>query len=297
MGTHQVVHAAGGEVPARAGVGLKADHYRTILETRPDVGFFEVHAENYMGAGGPPHRYLTAIRERYPLSLHGVGLSIGADRPLDPAHLQRLARLIERYEPGLFSEHLAWSSHGANYLDDLLPPPYTNETLQRICQHIDQAQTALGRQMLLENPATYLWFQESTWREPDFIREIAQRTGCGLLLDVNNVFVASTNQQWDAASYLNDFPLGQVQQIHLAGHARQTDEKGRPLLIDAHDRAVDEQVWRLFRQVIQRIGPVPTLIEWDANVPAWSELQAESVMAEALMNLSNAQERRYGTLG
>ena len=297
MGTHQVVHAAGGEVPARAGVGLKADHYRTILETRPDVGFFEVHAENYMGAGGPPHRYLTAIRERYPLSLHGVGLSIGADRPLDPAHLQRLARLIERYEPGLFSEHLAWSSHGANYLDDLLPPPYTNETLQRICQHIDQAQTALGRQMLLENPATYLWFQESTWREPDFIREIAQRTGCGLLLDVNNVFVASTNQQWDAASYLNDFPLGQVQQIHLAGHARQTDEKGRPLLIDAHDRAVDEQVWRLFRQVIQRIGPVPTLIEWDANVPAWSELQAESVRAVALMNLSNAQERGSGTLG
>lgn len=297
MGTHQTAHAAGGGVPARAGVGLKADHYCTILETRPDMGFFEVHAENYMGAGGPPHRYLTAIRERYPLSLHGVGLSIGADRPLDPAHLQRLQRLIDRYEPGLFSEHLAWSSHGTSYLDDLLPVPYTNETLQRICQHIDQAQTALGRQMLLENPATYLWFRESTWRETDFIREIAQRTGCGLLLDVNNVFVASTNQQWDAASYLNDFPLGHVQQIHLAGHARQTDEKGRPLLIDAHDRAVDEQVWSLFRQVTQQIGPIPALIEWDANVPAWAELQAEAVMAEVLMNMSNAEERRYGTLG
>jgi uncharacterized protein (UPF0276 family) len=297
MGVHQIAHTAGRGTPARAGVGLKADHYRVIIDTRPDVGFFEVHAENYMGAGGPPHRYLTAIREHYPLSLHGVGLSIGADRALDLEHLQRLKALIERYEPALFSEHLAWSSHGSNYLDDLLPVPYTDETLHRICQHIDQVQTALGRQMLLENPATYIWFKESTWRETDFIREIAQRTGCGLLLDVNNVHVASTNQQWDARSYINDFALGQVQEIHLAGHSRQTDEKGRPLLIDSHDKSVDERVLELFRQVIQRIGPVPTLIEWDANIPAWPELQAQAVMAELLMGMSNAQERRYGTLG
>ncbi len=297
MGIHPTAHAAGRGIPARAGVGLKADHYRAIIETRPDMGFFEIHAENYMGAGGPPHRYLTAIREHYPLSLHGVGLSIGADGPLDPAHLQRLKALNERYEPALFSEHLAWSSHGTGYLDDLLPVPYTGETLNHICQHIDQVQTVLGRQMLLENPSTYLWFQESTWRETDFIRAIAQRTGCGLLLDVNNVYVASTNQQWDAHAYIRDFPLGHVQQIHLAGHSRQEDEKGRPLLIDSHDQHVDERVWNLFRQVIQRIGPVPTLIEWDSNVPAWAELQAEAMMAEVLMDMSNAEKRRYGTLG
>lgn len=297
MGADQPARSTRCEFQARAGVSLKANHYRTIIETRPEMGFFEVHAENYMGAGGPPHRYLTAIREHYPLSLHGVGLSIGADRPLDSEHLQRLKALNERYEPALFSEHLAWSSHGTNYLDDLLPVPYTDDALHRICQHIDQVQTALGRQMLLENPATYIWFKESTWRETDFIREIAQRTGCGLLLDVNNVHVASTNQHWDAHRYINDFPLGRVQQIHLAGHSRQTDEKGRPLLIDSHDRSVDELVWNLFRQVIQRIGPVPTLIEWDSNVPAWAELQAEAVMAEVLMDMSNAEERRYGTLG
>ncbi|MBS0597580.1 MAG: DUF692 domain-containing protein [Proteobacteria bacterium] len=297
MGVHHPAGVAGREIPARAGVGLKADHYRAIIETRPDMGFFEVHAENYMGAGGPPHRYLTAIREHYPLSLHGVGLSIGADRPLDPEHLQRLNALNERYEPALFSEHLAWSSHGASYLDDLLPVPYTDDTLNRICQHIDQVQTALGRQMLLENPATYLWFKESTWLETDFIREIAQRTGCGLLLDVNNVHVASANQQWDAHAYIHNFPLGHVQEIHLAGHSRQTDEKGRPLLIDSHDQRVDELVWNLFRQVVQRVGPVPTLIEWDSNVPAWPELQAEAVMAEVLMDMSNAKERRNGTLG
>ncbi|MDH1932824.1 DUF692 domain-containing protein [Pseudomonas sp. GD03696] len=297
MDLHQTAQAAGRAIPARAGVGLKADHYRAILETRPDMGFFEVHAENYMGAGGPPHRYLTAIRENYPLSLHGVGLSIGADRPLDQTHLQRLKSLTERYEPGLVSEHLAWSSHGASYLNDLLPVPYTDETLNRICQHIDEVQMALSRQMLLENPSTYIWFKESTWCETDFIREIARRTGCGLLLDVNNVHVASTNQQWDAHAYISDFPLGHVQQIHLAGHSHQTDEKGRPLLIDSHDQSVNELVWKLFRQVIKRIGPVPTLIEWDSNIPAWSELQAEAVMAEVLMGMLNAQERRYGTLG
>lgn len=297
MGVHQTGPAAGRRIPARAGVGLKAVHYRTIIETRPDMGFFEVHAENYMGAGGPPHRYLTAIRERYPLSLHGVGLSIGADRPLEQDHLQRLEALNERYEPALFSEHLAWSSHGTSYLDDLLPVPYTDDTLNRICRHIDQVQTALGRQMLLENPSTYLWFEESTWRETDFIREIARRTGCGLLLDVNNAYVTSTNQQWDARAYVDDFPLGHVQQIHLAGHSRQTDEKGRPLLIDSHDQGVGELVWNLFRRVIQRIGLVPTLIEWDSNIPAWPELRAEAVMAEVLMGMSNAEERRHGTPG
>lgn len=270
-------------VPARGGVGLKAQHYRTILDTTPDIGFFEVHAENYMGAGGPPHRYLTAVRERYPLSLHGVGLSIGADRPLDRNHLDRLAALIDRYEPGLFSEHLAWSSHDSGYLDDLLPVPYTDETLGRVCDHIDEIQEALGRQMLLENPSTYLAFTESTYAEIDFIAEVVRRTGCGLLLDVNNVFVASTNQLWDPVQYIERYPLPHVREIHLGGHTPEQDEKGRPLLIDTHDRPVEDVVWHLYAHAVELIGPIATLIEWDADVPEWDRLHAEAVQAEAVM--------------
>ena len=178
--------------PRRAGVGLKAQHYPAIIDEKPDIGFFEVHAENYMCAGGPPHRYLSAIRERYLLSLHGVGLSIGAAQPLDRNHLARLKALIERYDPGLFSEHLAWSTHDGVFLNDLLPVPYTAETLARVCKHIDQVQEALGRQMLLENPSTYVAYAESDYAETDFIAEVARRARCGLLLDVNNVYVAST---------------------------------------------------------------------------------------------------------
>ncbi|MGA2128212.1 MAG: DUF692 domain-containing protein, partial [Xanthobacteraceae bacterium] len=227
------------QIPPRAGVGLKPEHWAGILEAKPDVGFFEVHAENYMGAGGPPHRWLTEIRSRYPLSLHGVGLSIGADGPLDRDHLERLAALVERYQPGLFSEHLAWSTHDGVFLDDLLPLPYTAHTLARVADHIDEVQARLGRQMLLENPSTYLAFAESTFSEIDFIAEIVRRTGCGLLLDVNNVHVSSTNQQWDPVRYLDDYPLAAVQEIHLAGHAGEHDDEGRPLLIDTHDRPVD----------------------------------------------------------
>ncbi|WP_454633955.1 MNIO family bufferin maturase [Bradyrhizobium cenepequi] len=270
-------------IPARGGVGLKAEHYRTIIDTSPDIGFFEVHAENYMGAGGPPHRYLSAIRERYPLSLHGVGLSIGADRPLDKDHIERLRRLIQRYRPGLFSEHLAWSSHDVGFLNDLLPVPYTAETLKRVVEHIDQVQTALGCQMLLENPSTYIAFAESTYAESDFIAEVARRTGCGLLLDVNNVFVASTNQQWDPVAYIQGYPLPHVREIHLAGNAREVDEAARPLLIDTHDRPVEAAVWDLFALAVRLIGPVPTLIEWDTRVPAWSTLAREAERAETIM--------------
>ncbi len=272
-----------GDMPRRAGVGLKAEHYRTVLETQPDIGFFEVHAENYMGEGGPPHRYLSAVRDLYPLSLHGVGLSIGADRPLDRDHLRRLKALVARYAPALFSEHLAWSSHDVGFLNDLLPVPYTAQTLMRISDHIDAIQETLGRQMLLENPSTYLAFAESTYSEIDFIAEIARRTGCGLLLDVNNVHVASTNQQWDPFAYIDAYPLAAVREIHLAGHAREADEKGRPLLIDTHDRAVAETVWELFAHAVRRIGPVPTLIEWDAAVPDWPTLKAEADRADAIL--------------
>jgi len=271
------------EMPRRAGVGLKADHYRQILNARPDIGFFEVHAENYMMAGGAPLRYLAAIRERYPLSIHGVGLSIGSDRPLDKEHLRRLKVLLDRYEPALFSEHLAWSTHDVGFLNDLLPLPYTTETLTCVVDHIDQIQHTLGRQMLLENPSTYLAYAESTYSEIDFIAETARRTGCGLLLDVNNVWVASINQGWDPFAYIEAYPLGEVQEIHLAGHAREDDGKGRPLLIDTHDRSVDQRVWELFAHTIERIGPMPTLIEWDADVPGWSELKAEADRAETIM--------------
>ena len=270
-------------LPSRAGVGLKAEHFKTIIETNPDIGFFEVHAENYMGAGGPPHRYLKSIRDYYPLSLHGVGLSIGAARPIDRQHLGRLSALIERYEPAQFSEHLAWSTHDTGFLNDLLPLPYTAQTLARVCEHVDEVQSYLGRQMLLENPSTYLAFAESTMGEIEFITAIVSRTGCGLLLDVNNVQVASTNQQWDPVDYLDRYPLEHVREIHLGGHTRESDEFGRPLLIDTHNRPVDEQVWDLYRHTIGRAGPVATLIEWDADLPSWRELQAEALRAETIM--------------
>lgn len=279
---------------ARAGVGLKPEHYRTILDARPNIGFFEVHAENFMGAGGPPHRYLSAIRECYPLSIHGVGLSIGADRPLDRDHLWRLKCLVDRYQPALVSEHLAWSTHDAGFLNDLLPVPYTMASLARVVDHIDEVQQALGRQILLENPSTYLAFAESTLSETGFIAEAARRSGCALLLDVNNVAVASANQGWDPVAYLDAYPLEHVRQIHLAGHLREADERGRALLIDTHDRPVADFVWRLYRRAIDYTGPLPSLIEWDTDVPAWPTLMAEALRAEQVMQeaLAERLERR-----
>ena len=221
-----------------------------------------------MGAGGAPHRRLDAIRELYPLSLHGVGLSIGSPGPLDRAHLQRLAAVAKRFEPTLVSEHLAWSTHEGAFLNDLLPLPYTDETLARVSEHIDEVQNALGRTMLLENPSTYVVFAESTWAETDFLREIARRTGCGLLLDVNNVFVSAVNHGFDPDLYLADFPLSAVGEIHLAGYADDTDDAGLPLLIDAHNSPVRDAVWSLYATAIRRLGPTPTLIEWDNDVPA-----------------------------
>jgi uncharacterized protein len=282
-----------GDLPRRAGVGLKPEHIEQILAEQPDVGFFEVHAENYMGDGGPPHRRLEAIRGLYPLSLHGVGLSIGSPRSLDRDHLKRLAALNERYEPGMFSEHLAWSSHDAGYLSDLLPLPYTNETLATVVEHITQVQETMQRQMLLENPSTYVVFAESTMTEVDFIKEVAMRSGCGLLLDISNVLVSATNHDFDPLCYLEAFPLHHVQEVHLAGFAETTDDAGHPLLIDAHDSPVREQVWNLYRYVIERRGAVPTLVEWDNNVPLWPSLYAEARRAEAAMGA--ARELRHAS--
>ncbi|PHX44460.1 hypothetical protein AO284_34635, partial [Pseudomonas sp. NZIPFR-PS2] len=223
---HAISQAQAPGLPRRAGLGLKHEHFLEVLETSPDIGFFEVHAENYMVAGGPFHHYLGLIREQYPLSLHGVGLSIGGEHPLDREHLARLATLIDRYQPQSFSEHLAWSSHGPVFLNDLLPLAYDSATLQRVCEHIDQVQSTLKRPMLLENPSTYLQFQRSTLDETDFISEIIRRTGCGLLLDVNNVYVSCINHQRDPLAYIDALPLQAVGEIHLAGFAEDTDSLG-----------------------------------------------------------------------
>ena len=277
---HAVSPAQVPGLPYRAGLGLKTEHFTEVLETRPDIGFFEVHAENYMVAGGPFHHYLGLIRAQYPLSLHGVGLSIGGEGPLDREHLARLATLIERYQPQSFSEHLAWSSHGPVFLNDLLPLAYDASTLERVCEHVDQVQSTLKRPMLLENPSTYLQFQRSTLDETDFISEIVRRTGCGLLLDVNNVYVSCINHQRDPLAYIDALPLHAVGEIHLAGFAEDTDSLGDRLLIDDHGAPIDNAVWQLNAQVLARTGAVATLIERDNQVPAFSVLQKEARQAE-----------------
>jgi uncharacterized protein (UPF0276 family) len=270
-------------LPKRAGVSLKPEHYNLILTDRPDVGWFEVHPENYMGAGGPPHRYLSAVCEQYPLSLHGVGLSIGSAGALDGSHIARLKALVDRYQPAQVSEHLAWSSHEGEFLNDLLPLPYTQETLDTVVDHIDEVQNAIGRRILLENPSTYVVFSESTFDEIDFLIEIVRRADCGLLLDVNNVHVSCINHNRDAEDYIDRFPLGHVGEIHLAGHAEDTDDGGTRLLIDSHDRAVIDDVWQLYTRVIAKAGPLPTLIEWDSNIPDWPILHREAKIADAIL--------------
>ncbi|TJZ87026.1 DUF692 domain-containing protein [Paracoccus hibiscisoli] len=269
-------------LPARAGLGFKPQHFAAIRRDPNPPAFFEVHAENYMGAGGLPHAQLTALRADHAISVHGVGLSIGGDGPLDGAHLARLRALCDRYQPESFSEHLAWSSHGAEYLNDLLPLPYTPATLDRVCDHIDRVQEALGRPMLLENPATYLLFAASTLPETEFLARIAARTGCGLLLDVNNVFVSCTNHRADPRAYLADFPMQAVAEIHLGGHAAE-DLPGGPLLIDSHGAAVADPVWTLYSEVIARIGPCATLVEWDNDLPDWPVLAAEAARADRIL--------------
>jgi uncharacterized protein len=267
-----------------AGTSFKHAHLPAILADGVQRGFFEVHAENYMGAGGAPHRALESIRRDHPLSLHGVCMSIGGERPLDQAHLKRFRNLVERYEPALVSEHLAWSTHEDTYFNDLLPLPYTAATLGRVCDHLDEVQEAIRRPLLLENPSTYVAFCESTMSETEFIRAIVQRTGCGLLLDINNVFVSATNHGFSARDYLADFPLSNVGEIHLAGHAEQSDDEGYPLLIDSHDGPVADAVWKLYEIVIAQCGPVPTLVEWDSQIPDWPILKAEVAAAQAILD-------------
>lgn len=271
-------------LPPAPGVGYKPQHFTQILEHAQPVEWLEIHAENYMGDGGRPLAQLRHLSEKFPISVHGVGLSIGSEGPLDADHLARLKHLVGWLNPASFSEHLAWSTHDSHFLNDLLPLPYTNATLARICEHIDQVQETVGRQMLLENPSSYLAFEESTWSEPDFLREVARRTGCGLLLDVNNVFVSATNLEFSPQGYIDAYPLEKVGEIHLGGHDEDEDDHGRPLLIDSHGREVVDPVWALLDYVLERSGPKPVLVEWDTDVPDWPVLRAEADRAQAALD-------------
>jgi hypothetical protein len=269
-------------IPAKAGIGLRFQHHQTVLDTRPDVAWMEVHTENYMG-GGTPLRYLDAIRRDVPISLHGVGLSLGSADGLDQAHLERIRQVAERIEPGLMSEHIAWSVVGGTYLADLLPLPMTEEALAIVCRHVDQTQTHLKRRILVENPSTYVTFCHSTIPEWEFITAVAERTGCGILCDVNNIYVSAHNHGWDASVYLAALPPAAIGEIHLAGHSVRPLADGRTLRIDDHGSRVIADVWTLYEEALARFGHVPTLIEWDNDVPPLEVLVEEARHAGKLM--------------
>jgi uncharacterized protein (UPF0276 family) len=267
-----------GPIPAHAGIGLRFPHHRIVAESRPDIAWLEVHTENYMGGGTPLH-YLDVIRRDYPISLHGVGLSLGSAEGIDAAHLARVREVAARIEPGLVSEHLSWSVTGGIYLADLLPLPMTEEALGIVCRHVDQVQNALDRRLLIENPSSYLQFSHSAIPEWEFLTEVAARTGCGILCDVNNVYVSACNHGWDSSQYLAGLPANAVGEIHLAGHTVR-EANGRALRIDDHGSPVSEAVWSLYAEALKRFGPVPTLIEWDTNIPAFDVLLGEAKRAE-----------------
>ena len=272
-------------LPLKPGVGYKPQHYNDILGNPGPLGWLEIHAENYMGDGGRPIAQLRHLSEQFPISVHGVGLSIGGEGDLDKDHLARLKHLIEWLNPASFSEHLAWSTHDSHFLNDLLPLPYNMKTVKRVADHIDEVQEVVGRKMLLENPSSYLAFTESSMSETDFLREIVSRTGCGLLLDVNNVFVSATNLQTSPQAYIDDFPLDAVGEMHLGGHDEDEDETGAPLLIDSHGKAVVDPVWALLDYTLERSGRKPLLIEWDTDVPEWPVLAAEVARAHAALEM------------
>ncbi len=273
----------GANLPNAAGVGYKPQHFAQIIDTPGSVSWLEIHAENYMGDGGRPLAQLRQLSERFAISVHGVGLSIGAESGLDPDHLARLKHLLGWLNPASFSEHLAWSTHDGHFLNDLLPLPLDDTTLSRVCDHIDQVQNTLSRRMLLENPASYLAFAASTWPEPEFLAEITRRTGCGLLLDVNNVFVSAINLGFSPQGYIDACPTAKVGEIHLGGHDRDHDDFGQPLLIDSHGCAVVDPVWALLDYALAQTGPQPVLIEWDTDIPQWPVLEREAARAAAAL--------------
>jgi hypothetical protein len=270
------------KLPATSGVSLKPEHYREVLETLPEIGWFEIHPENYMGEGGSPHRYLSEIRDHYPLSMHGVGMSLGSSTGIDPDHLRALCELVNRYEPQQVSEHLAWSHFEGTFLNDLLPLPYHEESLQVMSTNIDRVQNALGRTILVENPSTYVNFNINTWSEPEFLRELVKQTGCGLLLDVNNIYVSACNQGFDPYDYLSKVPIDAVGEVHLAGHTIQ-DINGVEIRIDDHGSPVCDAVWRLHESLLHRLAsPGPVLIEWDTDIPEFSILMDEAGKSDSI---------------
>jgi uncharacterized protein len=265
-------------IPLRAGIGARAPHYRELLARRPDIGWLEVHSENYFGDGGQPLHMLERLRELYPLSLHGVGLSLGSADALDTAHLERLRRLVRRFEPGLVSEHLSWGAFGARHLNDLVPLPYTDEALAVVCRHVARTQEFLGRRILVENVSSCLRWRHSAIPEWEFVAEVSRRSGCGILLDVNNIHVAAHNHGFDPLRYLDAIPAEAVGEIHLAGF----DDSGDGLLIDTHGKPVADAVWALYRRAVERIGVRPTLIEWDTDLPALDVLLGEATTADGI---------------
>lgn len=280
-----MLHPANGgphPAPARAGIGLRAPHYREVLSTRPAVGWLEVHSENFFGDGGQPLHYLEQVRAHYPLSLHGVGLSLGSTDELNREHLGKLKRLAEHIEPALVSEHLCWSSAGGRYLNDLLPLPYTEEALAVVSAHLRQAQDFLNRPILIENVSSYLQYSHSTIPEWEFVSQVAARSGCGILLDVNNIYVSAVNHGFDAGAYLESIPVAAVGEMHLAGFDSNGD-----CLIDTHGKPVSDAVWALYRHAVRRFGRVPTLIEWDTDIPPLAVLLEEAHKADAILQEEN----------
>ncbi len=268
-------------VPAQAGIGLRHVHHRDVLDGKPKVGFLEVHAENYFGGGAPVH-ILARLAEDYPISLHAVGVSLGTDGPLDRSHLACIKALAKRVEASLVSDHLSWCMVDGVYLNDLLPLPYTEESLSVVTAHVDEMQMALGREVLIENPSSYLQFTHSTMPEWEFLNEVARATGCGLLLDVNNIYVSAMNHGLDAGLYLDAVNAGAVREIHLAGH-HVKEVAGTTLRIDDHGSAVAPAVWALFERAARRLGPIPTLVEWDSNIPSLPDLVDEAGKADRIL--------------
>lgn len=271
-------------LPNTIGIGLKAPHYDELLANQP-VEWLEIHPENYMGKGGLPHRYLTQIREQYSLSMHGVGMSLGSAEGVDERHLSRLKELVDRYQPQAVSEHLSWSHWNAIFFNDLLPLPYTEESLDVVCRNIDKVQSFLNRKILIENPSSYIDFAENEFSEPEFLSQIVRRSGCECLLDINNVFVSSFNNSFNPLTYLDDFPGDAVSEIHLAGHSLKTLEGNNHIRIDDHGSPVIDEVWSLYRYFIQyQMRKIPTLIEWDTDVPALDVLIIEASKADHCMD-------------
>ncbi|MEJ2360672.1 MAG: DUF692 domain-containing protein [Gammaproteobacteria bacterium] len=266
-------------IPVRAGIGLRSIHYREVIDDKPAIAWVEIHSENFFADGGKPHDILEEVRQSYPISMHGVGLSLGSVDPLNQWHLDKLKMLNERYQPGLISEHLCWNSIDQRYLNDLLPLPYTQEAINHIVPRIQQVQEYIGRQILIENLSSYLQFNESCMPEWDFVSEVARRSGCGILLDINNIYVNASNHHFDPDTYLKAIPVELVGEMHLAGHIR---ENG--YLLDTHSAPVCDAVWQLYRRAVARFGPTPTLIEWDCDIPPLPRLLQEAAKAQHILD-------------